>query len=236
MPEEMTRTAIVLGEEAVSRLVGAKVAVFGIGGVGGYTVEALCRAGVGHFIIVDGDCVSRSNINRQIIALQDTVGRPKVEVMAERMRQINPAVRIDKYECFYDKETADSIPLEGCDCVVDAIDTVQCKLLLIERCQELSIPVISCMGAGNKLDPSRFEVADIYDTSMCPLARVMRKECGKRGIKSLRVVYSREEAAEPKYDTGERRHSGRPVPGSLPFCAPAAGLLAAAEAVRLILP
>lgn len=234
VPEEFCRTALLLGNEAVERLGRSTVAVFGLGGVGGQAAEALCRSGVGRLVLVDNDAVSRSNINRQIIATQDTIGRQKTDVCRERLLSINPDAEIIVHDMFYDESTAAQVDLSACDCVVDAIDTVTSKLLLLTSCDKLGVPAVSCMGAGNKLDPSRFEAADIYETSVCPLARVMRTELRKRGVRSLRVIYSREPAIKPTMPA-EQRHSGRPSPGSASFCAPAAGLLAAAEAVKLLL-
>ncbi len=233
-PEEFCRTALLLGDDAVERLANSTVAIFGLGGVGGQAAEALCRAGVGRLLLIDSDTVARSNINRQIIATQDSIGRKKTEVCRERLLSIYPQTEISLYDIFYDASTARQIPLAECDCVIDAIDTVSSKLLLISECEAAEVPAVSCMGAGNKLDPSRFEAADIYETSVCPLARVMRTELRKRGIKSLRVIYSREPAIKPAGDS-ELRYSGRPSPGSVSFCAPAAGLLCAAEAVKLLL-
>ncbi|MBE6753829.1 MAG: tRNA threonylcarbamoyladenosine dehydratase [Ruminococcaceae bacterium] len=233
-PEEFSRTAMLLGDDALERLMNSTVAVFGLGGVGGQCAEALCRAGVGHLLLVDGDAVSRSNINRQLLATQDTVGMRKTEAARQRLLSINPALEVQLRDVFYSADTADSVDLSRCDCIVDAIDTVTAKLLLIERAYALGVPVISCMGAGNKLDPSRFEAADIYKTTMCPLARVMRKELRKRGIPSLRVIYSQEEAITPQGEAEDSQRS-RTTPGSASFCAPAAGLLAAAEAVRTVL-
>lgn len=234
VPEEFCRTALLLGNEAVERLGRSTAAVFGLGGVGGQAAEALCRSGVGRLILIDNDTVARSNINRQIIATQDSLGRKKTEVCRERLLSINPNAEIITHDIFYDQATAELVRLADCDCVIDAIDTVSSKLMLLTECDRIGVPAVSCMGAGNKLDPSRFEIADIYETSVCPLARVMRTELRKRGIKSLRVVYSREPAIKPTMPS-EARHSGRPSPGSASFCAPAAGLLAAAEAVRLLL-
>lgn len=232
VPEEFSRTAMLLGDDTMQVLKSSCVAVFGIGGVGGYAAEALCRAGIGHLILVDSDCVSRSNINRQIIATQKTVGMKKVDAARERLLSINPELRLDTYDIFYGADTADKIDLSGCNCVVDAIDTVTNKLLLIENCARAGIQVVSCMGAGNKLDPTQFEVCDIYETSFCPLARVMRKELRRRGVTGLRVVYSQEPPVIPVNEVtdGVRRS----VPGSVSFCAPAAGLACAAEAVRLL--
>ena len=234
IPEEFSREALLIGEEAVARLMNSTAAVFGLGGVGGIAAEALCRSGVGRLMLIDGDRVSRSNINRQIFATQESIGRKKTECAAERLRAIYPGAELELYGVFYDEHTAESVPVGRCGVVIDAIDTVASKLLLIENCVRLGVPVISCMGAGNKLDPSRFEAADLAKTSMCPLARVMRKELKKRGIEHVRVIYSREPAIEPAPDAPVREHSRRPVPGSAAFCAPAAGLLAAAEAVRVL--
>jgi len=233
MKEQFIRTAMVLGDEAITHLSGCHVAIFGLGGVGGYAAEALCRSGVGRLVLIDNDTVARSNINRQIIATQETIGRRKTDVCRERLLSINPKAEIIVHDIFYDESTAGEVDLSSCDCVVDAIDTVTSKLLLLTSCDRLGVPAISCMGAGNKLDPSRFEAADIYETSVCPLARVMRTELRKRGVKSLRVIYSREPAIKPQL-AAEARHSGRPSPGSTAFCAPAAGLLAAAEAVKIL--
>lgn len=233
VPEEFSRTAMLLGEAAVERLWSARVAVFGLGGVGGQCAEALLRAGIGHLTLIDGDSVSRSNINRQLIATQRSIGRRKVEICRERLLEIIPFAEVETLDIFYTAENADSVDLSRFSCVVDAIDTVSSKLLLAERGYAAGVPVVSCMGAGNKLDPTRFEVADINDTSFDPLARVMRKELRKRDVPSLRVVYSREPSL-PTPEGGETRYSGRPVPGSVSFCAPAAGLCCAAEAVRLL--
>lgn len=233
VPEQFSRTAMLVGEEAQLRLMRSRAAVFGLGGVGGQCAEALCRAGVGSLLLIDGDSISVSNLNRQVFATRATVGMRKTDAARERLAAISPETEIVTRDVFYGAETADSVDLSGCGVIVDAIDTVTAKLLLIERAYALGIPVISCMGAGNKLDPSRFEVKDIYKTSMCPLARVMRKELRKRGIPSLRVVYSEEEAIKPE---GENTDSHRrSLPGSASFCAPAAGLLAAAEAVKTLL-
>lgn len=234
VPEEFSREAMLIGEDAVKLLMGSTAAVFGLGGVGGMAAEALCRSGVGNMMLIDGDVFSRSNINRQIFAVQESIGRKKTQAAAERLYSINPDIMLEPYDIFYNEQTANIVPIERCDIVIDAIDTVASKLLLIENCVRNGIEIISCMGAGNKLDPSRFEAADISETSMCPLARVMRKELRKRGIEHLRVIYSREPAAEIVSEAPVREHSRRPVPGSAAFCAPAAGLAAAAEAVRLL--
>ncbi len=232
--EQFVRTALLLGEEGVARLKRAKVAVFGIGGVGGFAVEALARAGVGAFLLVDSDRVCVSNINRQIIADWNTVGRYKTKVMQERIASVNPNAEVETRECFFLPENADSFDFSGWDYIVDAVDTVSAKLEIIVRAKEAGVPVISCMGAGNKLDPTRFEVADLYETSVCPLARVMRRELKKRGIDSCKVVYSREEARTPLEGMLSQEESGgrRSVPGSVSFVPSVAGLVAAGEVIR----
>ena len=227
-----SRTERLLGTEAMERLAGCRVAVFGVGGVGGFVVEALARSGVGSLELCDKDDVDITNINRQIIALQSTVGRPKVEVAAERIRDINPNCRVTLHRVFYLPETADQFDFSQYDYVVDAVDTVTAKLSLIQRAKEAGVPVISSMGAGNKLDPTAFRVADIYETSVCPLAKVMRRECRKRGIEKLKVVYSTEEALVPR-DSGEEAEAGRrSVPGSVAFVPSVAGLIIAGEVIR----
>ena len=232
--EQFVRTALLLGEEGVARLKRAKVAVFGIGGVGGFAVEALARAGVGAFLLVDSDRVCVSNINRQIIADWNTVGRYKTKVMQERIASVNPDAEVETRECFFLPENADSFDFSGWDYIVDAVDTVSAKLEIIVRAKEAGVPVISCMGAGNKLDPTRFEVADLYETSVCPLARVMRRELKKRGIDSCKVVYSREEARTPLEGMLSQEESGgrRSVSGSVSFVPSVAGLVAAGEVIR----
>ena len=217
-----SRTEMLLGSEAMEKLKKARVAVFGVGGVGGYVVEALARSGVGAFVLVDKDRVSRSNLNRQIIATEDTIGRQKVDVMRERILSVNPGAEVEVYPCFYLPEKAEDFDFASYSYVVDAIDTVTAKIDIAVQSQKAGVPVISCMGAGNKLDPTRFEVTDIYKTSVCPLARVMRRELKKRGVKKLKVVYSREEAIK----TGSR------TPGSVAFVPSAAGLTAAGEVIR----
>lgn len=227
--EEFSRTAYVYSEQAVEKLKKARVAVFGVGGVGGYICEALCRAGVGQIDIFDRDTVSLSNINRQIIALHSTVGRPKVEVMKERMLDINPECVINAYNVFYLPENADEFDLSGYDYIADAVDTVAAKLEIATRAYRLGTPVVSAMGAGNKTDPTRFEVADINDTSVCPLARVMRRELKARGVKKYKVVYSKE---EPRKSGVADPESGKAVPGSLSFVPSAMGLIMAGEIVN----
>ena len=230
MKAEVSRTALLLGEEGVHRLEKSRVAVFGIGGVGGYVAEALARSGVGSLDLIDKDDVSLSNINRQILALHSTVGRLKVDVMKERILDINPEAQVHTYPCFFLPDTAGDFDFSQYDYVVDAVDTVSAKIALILKAKEAGVPVISSMGAGNKLDPSRFEVADIYETSVCPLARVMRRELKKRGVDRLKVVYSREEARMP-LEIRKDKESGKITPGSLAFVPSAAGLLLAAEVV-----
>lgn len=232
--EEFSRTARVLGESAIDRLSRAHVAVFGIGGVGGHLCEALARAGVGAIDLFDSDSVSLSNINRQIIALHSTVGRPKTEVMRERILDINPACRVTVHNVFYLPETADLYPLGNYDFVADAIDTVSAKLELAVRATAAGVPIISCMGTGNKLDPSALRITDISKTTGCPLARVMRRELRARGIAHLCVVASSEPALIPPPDAPqpEADPHKRTPPGSVSFVPSAAGLLMASEIIR----
>ena len=233
MKEELLRTAMLLGEDAVEKLTKARVAIFGIGGVGGYTLEALARAGIGQLDLIDSDTVSRSNINRQILATQSTVGMPKVEAGKRRVLDINPDCQVRTWEIFYTPETADQFDFTRYDYIVDAIDTVTGKLQLVKAAQEAGTPIISCMGTGNKLDASAFEVSDISKTTMCPLARIMRKELNKRGIKHLKVVYSREEALSPTGWEEEAKALGkRQIPGSVAFVPGAAGLILAGEVIK----
>lgn len=233
MKEQFLRTAMLLGEDAVDRLQKARVAVFGIGGVGGYTVEALARAGVGQLDLIDNDEISRSNINRQLLAVHSTVGIPKVEAARARILDINPDCVVRTHQVFYTPETAGQFDFRDYDYIVDAIDTVTGKLALVERAKEAGTPVICCMGTGNKLDASAFQVEDISKTSMCPLARIMRKELGKRGIKHLKVVYSREEALSPTGWEEEAALLGkRQIPGSVSFVPGAAGLILAGEVIK----
>ena len=222
--EENSRTEMLLGLAGIEKLKSAHVAVFGVGGVGGYAAEALARAGVGAIDLFDSDTVSLSNINRQIIALHSTVGRAKVEVMKERILDINPDCKVLAHEVFYLSENADTYPLEGYDYIIDAIDTVSAKVELAVRAARADVRLISAMGAGNKLDPTRFAVKDIFKTEGCPLARVMRYELRRRGIKRLKVVFSDE--PPKKSDTGER------FPGSVSFVPSVAGLILAGEVVR----
>jgi len=221
MPDFLARTSLLLGPAALSRLASARVIVFGLGGVGGHAAEALARSGVGAIELVDHDTVELSNLNRQLIALRSTLGHNKAEAMAARIRDINPACDVTANACFFDASTRARFDFARYDYVLDAIDTVTSKLLLAEICHTESVRLISCMGTGNKLDPARLTVADIYATSQCPLARIMRQELRRRGIPRLKVVYSTEEPAV----------RCRP-PGSTAFVPPAAGLLMAAEAVR----
>ena len=233
MKEELLRTAMLLGEEAVEKLQKARVAIFGIGGVGGYTLEALARAGIGQLDLIDSDTVSRSNINRQILATQSTVGLPKVEAGKRRVLDINPDCVVRTWEIFYTPETADQFDFSQYDYIVDAIDTVTGKLQLVMAAREAGTPIISCMGTGNKLDASAFEVSDISKTTMCPLARIMRKELSKRGVKHLKVVYSREEALTPTGWEEEAKMLGkRQIPGSVAFVPGSAGLILAGEVIR----
>ena len=223
-----------MGSDGMEKLKNARVAVFGVGGVGSYAVEALARSGIGAIDLIDDDVVSLSNINRQLIALHSTVGRAKVEVAAERIADINPDCTVRTYKTFYLPGTAERFDFTQYDYVIDAIDTVSGKIALAVQAREAGVPIISAMGAGNKLDPAAFEVTDIYKTSVCPLARVMRRELKKRGIKGLKVVYSREEAITPLEAAGEEAsaHQKRQTPGSAAFVPSVAGLILAGEVVR----
>jgi len=233
MREEFIRTRMLLGDEAMTRLEKARVAVFGIGGVGGYTVEALARAGIGQLDLIDSDTVSISNINRQILATHSTVGMPKVEAAKKRILDINPHAVVRTYQVFYNSETADQFDFSQYDYIVDAIDTVTGKLALVQQAVAANTPIICCMGTGNKLDAAQFQVADISKTTMCPLARVMRKELGKRGIRHLKVVYSQEEAMTPTGWEEEAAAIGkRQIPGSVSFVPGAAGLILAGEVIK----
>ncbi len=242
MSDPLVRTRILVGDEPLSRLAAAKVAVFGVGGVGGYCVEALARSGVGTLHLYDDDTVSESNLNRQIIALRSTLGRPKAEVMAERVRDIDPACDVKWFSLFYLPNTADCVDLSQYDYVVDCIDTVAAKLELVTRCKALQVRIISMMGSGNKLDPPAFRIADIAKTEGCPLARVMRKELRKRGIAHAKVVYSTElpraplRPAEAEAPSGTQTRPGsaarRDTPGSISFVPAAAGLVLASAVVR----
>lgn len=233
MHEQFLRTQMLLGTDALERLQKARVAVFGIGGVGGYTVEALARSGIGQLDLIDSDTVSISNINRQILATHSTVGMPKVEAARQRVLDINPDCVVRTHAVFYTPDTAEQFDFSQYDYIVDAIDTVTGKLALVERAYAVGTTIICCMGTGNKLDPTAFEVADISKTSMCPLARVMRKELGKRGIKHLKVVYSKEEALTPTGWEEEAAALGkRQIPGSVAFVPGTAGLILAGEVIK----
>ena len=228
------RTRMLLGEEAMERLSRARVAVFGLGGVGGYVVEALCRSGVGALDLIDDDVVAETNLNRQIIATRETIGRKKTEVCAERVRSIAPECEVRLWNVFVGTETIGEFDFSQYDYVVDAVDTVTAKLLIIERSKAAGVPVISCMGAGNKLDPTAFRVRDISKTSVCPLARVMRRELKKRRISDVKVVYSEEEALTPREAPAEdgALHGKRQTPGSTAFVPAAAGLACAGAVIR----
>lgn len=246
MKEQYSRTELLLGAEAMERLRRSRVAVFGIGGVGGYVVEALARSGVGALDLIDDDTVSLTNLNRQIIALHSTIGRPKVEVAAERVKEIDPEIQVRTYRTFYTPETAGQFDFTQYDYIVDAIDTVTGKLALVENAFRVGTPILSAMGTGNKLDPTAFVVTDIAKTTMCPLARIMRKELRKRGINHLKVVYSTEQAMEPNAEMeaeilrqsaneepgGRGTFTRRQIPGSTAFVPAAAGLIAAGAVVR----
>lgn len=246
MLNEFSRTELLLGPEGMKRLNASRVAVFGIGGVGTFAVEALVRSGVGALDLFDDDKVCLTNINRQLIATRKTVGKKKVEVMRERVLEINPSVKVEIHETFYGAENADEFDLSIYDYIIDAIDTVSSKLVLIERAKAKNVPIISCMGAGNKLDPTKLEVADISKTSMCPLAKVMRTELRRRGIGNLRVVYSKEPPLTPieddanscknhcicPPDTKRKCTVRRQVPGSIAFVPSVAGLILAGEVVK----
>lgn len=225
-----SRSALLLGAEGMERLKNSHVAVFGVGGVGSYLVEALARGGVGSLTLVDKDVVSLTNINRQLIACHSTLGMAKVEAARRRILDINPACTVQAVEAFFLPETADLFSFQEYDYVADAVDTVSAKLELAVRCEKAGVPLISCMGTGNKLNPLLFEVADIYETSVCPLCRVMRHELRKRGIGSLKVVYSKEEPLKP-LPTSEKSEK-RQTPGSLSFVPPVAGLILAGEIIR----
>ncbi len=245
MEEQFARTRILLGEAAMERLAGARVAVFGIGGVGGYVCEALARSGVGALDLIDSDKVSLTNLNRQIIATHETVGCYKTEVMRERILSINPQAEVQVYNCFFLPENADQFPFAQYDYVVDAVDTVTAKIELVLKAKMENVPIISSMGAGNKLDAGAFRVADLYETKVCPLARVMRRELKKRNVEHLKVVYSEEEPIQPLEESGDstdsfqsgtdeemREEKRRAVPGSVAFVPSVAGLMIAGEVVK----
>ena len=234
MLEQYLRTAMLLGEEGIQRLREARVALFGVGGVGSFAGEALIRAGVGSIDLFDNDTVCESNLNRQLIALRSTIGQYKVDAMKARMLDINPDARIEANRLFYLPETADSVDLSAYDYVIDCIDTVKAKIDLVVRCHALNVPIIASMGTGNKLDPTAFEVSDISATSVCPLARVMRQELKKRGITHLKVVYSREIPRTPISFAEQEapQASRRSTPGSISFCPSVAGLILAGEVIK----
>ena len=235
MANKFDRTKRLLGATAMKKLNEAHVAVFGIGGVGGHAVEALVRSGIGEITIVDSDEIAESNINRQLIATTKTVGRKKVDVMQEHLLDINPEVKVHARDCFFLPETKGEFDFASYDYVIDAVDTVTAKLALVEACKEAKVPIVSSMGAGNKLDPAAFEVADIYKTSVCPLAKVMRKELKARGIKKLKVVYSKEIPLEPIEEEGfvsDEKRSRRATPGSIAFVPSVAGLILAGEVIK----
>lgn len=246
MLTQFSRTELLLGKEAMEKLAGSRVAVFGVGGVGGYVCEALVRSGVGAFDLIDDDKVCLTNLNRQIIATRKTVGKYKVDVMKERILDINPDTDVRIHKCFFLPENSGDFPFEEYDYVVDAVDTVTAKIELIMKAKELGVPVISSMGAGNKLDASRFQVADIYKTKVCPLAKVMRRELKKRGVKDLKVVYSEEEPIKPQEDMAiscrtncicppgaqHKCTERRAIPGSVAFVPSVAGLIIAGEVVK----
>lgn len=231
MEKPFERSELLLGVGSTDVLSSKKVAVIGVGGVGGFVVEALARSGVGRFLLVDGDRVAISNLNRQIIALNSTVGRYKTDVFKERILDINKNAEVTALNLFYLPEKADELDLSDCDYVVDCIDTVTAKLDIAKRCFELNIPEISAMGAGNKLDPTKFEIADLYSTSVCPLAKVMRRELKKAGVTKLKVAYSKEEPKTSGESTFENGRRIRPTTGSLPFVPSVMGLLIAREVV-----
>ena len=223
---------MLLGKEGLEKLKASRVAVFGVGGVGGYAVEALARIGVGALDLIDNDEVCLSNINRQIIATHKTVGRSKVDVAEERVHEINPDCHVRTYKTFYMPDTSDQFDFREYDYIIDAIDTVTGKIELIVQAAAAGTPIISSMGTGNKMDPTAFEVTDLYKTSVCPLAKVMRRECKKRGIKKLKVLYSKEEPLQPLEDAEEEDSSRRSIPGSLSFVPSVAGLIIAGEVIK----
>ena len=246
MLTQFSRTELLFGKEAMDKLAGSKVAVFGIGGVGGYVCEALVRSGVGAFDLIDDDKVCLTNLNRQIIATRSTVGKYKTDVMRDRMIDINPNVEVEVHKCFFLPENADDFPWDSYDYVVDAVDTVTAKIALVMKCKEKNIPIISSMGAGNKLDGSQFKVADIYKTKVCPLAKVMRRELKKRGVKKLKVVYSEEIPTRPIEDMAiscrnncicppgaeHKCTERRDITGSVAFVPSVAGLIIAGEVAK----
>lgn len=232
MLNPFSRTELIFGKEAMQKLAVSRVAVFGVGGVGGYTVEALARSGIGAIDIIDNDTVSVTNVNRQILATHKTVGRYKVDVAAERIAEINPDCKVTAYKTFYTPDTASQFDFKNYDYIVDAIDMVTGKIAIIENAKKAGVPVISSMGAGNKTDPTAFVVEDIYKTSVCPLAKVMRRELRKRNIDGLKVVYSKEEPITPAICLDEPQTARRAVPGSTAFVPSVAGLILAGEVIK----
>ncbi len=231
MINQFSRTELLLGKDSMEKLFNSRVAVFGIGGVGGHTVEALVRSGIGTVDIIDNDTVSLTNINRQLFATHKTIGKYKVDVAKERLLEINPNVTVNTYKTFYTPETCEEFDFNNYDYIVDAIDTVSGKIQLVVQAEKSATPIISSMGAGNKLDPTAFQVSDIYKTSVCPLARVMRNELKKRSIKKLKVVYSKEQPIAPKYISEELK-GNRPAPGSTAFVPSVVGLIIAGEVIK----
>ena len=235
MPDQYSRTRMLLGEDGMSRLRNARVALFGLGGVGGYAAEVLARSGIGQIDLIDDDTVSLTNLNRQLLATHDTVGQHKVDVAAQRIRQIDPSIIVKTYKTFYLPETAGEFDFSQYDYVLDAIDTVTGKLALIAQAKSAGVPIISCMGTGNKIDPTGFQVADISKTSGCALSRIMRKECAKRGLKHVKVVFSQELPLEPMEEPEEPQREGssrRALPGSVAFVPAVAGIIMAGEVVK----
>lgn len=230
MSEQFSRTELLIGKEGIEKLVNSKVAIFGIGGVGSFVAEALARVGIGNFLLIDNDVISESNLNRQIHALKNTIGKYKVEVMKERMMQINENAKIEISKEFFMPNSDEKIIDNNINYIVDAIDTVTAKIELVIRAEKLNIPIISSMGTGNKLDPTKFEITDINKTVVCPLAKVMRKELRSRGIKKLKVVYSKEEPIKPKQM--QEQNEKKRVPGSISFVPSVAGLIIASEVVK----
>ena len=228
MLNQFSRTELVVGKDGVEKLNNTKIAIFGLGGVGSFALEGLVRAGIGNLVLIDNDCVELTNLNRQILATHKTIGKPKVEIAKQRILDINPNANVEIHQEFFGPET-EGILDDSIDYIVDCIDTVTAKIELVVRAERLNIPIISCMGTGNKLEPTRFEVADIYKTSICPLAKVMRKELRNRGVKKLKVVYSKEEPIK------SNKKDRNQVPGSISFVPSVAGLIIAGEVVKTIL-
>lgn len=235
MQDAFSRMEILLGQDGVDKLSRAKVAVFGLGGVGSYVVEALARCGIGSLTLVDHDTLSVTNINRQLLALRSTVGKSKVQVAKDRIFDIDENILVHTYETFYNEDTADMFDFRAYDYIVDAIDTVSAKLLMIERAKACNTPILSCMGTGNKLNPARFEIADISKTSVCPLAKAVRVELRKRGIKKVKVLYSKEKPIKGLENEERKGSTGRPVPGSVSFVPSVAGLMIAGEVIKDLL-